>query len=170
MRKVVLGMAVAASALAAPAMARDGQGYFGADIGAVIDNEVDVAINGVPDAVSIEHERGWDLGAFLGYDFGFIRTELEMAYKENDPDTLVAGPPGIPHFSRTPVTGTFDPVAGELQVVTVMANAMFDIGGNDGVGFSAGVGAGRAWVDANYTTGFSPVSVGYLDDSDHDWA
>ena len=31
-------MAVAASAIAAPAMAKDGQGYFGADIGMVIDN------------------------------------------------------------------------------------------------------------------------------------
>src|SRR5687768_5281657 len=130
MRKIALGMAVAASAIAAPATARDGQGYFGADIGIVVDNEVDVAVAGREDAVNIEHEMGWDLGAFLGYDFGFIRTEVEMAYKENDPESLTAGIPGIPHFSRTPVTGTFDPVAGELQVVTAMANAMFDIGGN----------------------------------------
>ena len=33
MRKITLGMAVAAVALATPAMARDGSGYFGADIG-----------------------------------------------------------------------------------------------------------------------------------------
>src|SRR4026207_2001787 len=140
MRGLTRGMAVAASALATPAVARDGEGYFGADIGVVIDNEVDVRVNGVPNAVTIDHDMGWDLGAFLGYDFGFIRTEMEVAYKESDPDTLVAGPPGIPHFSRTPVTGTFDPVAGEMQVVTAMANAMFDVGGNGGVGFSAGVG------------------------------
>src|SRR5688572_777771 len=170
MRKIALGMAVAASALAAPAMARDGEGYFGADIGVILDNEVDVAISGVRDAVNVEHEMGWDLGAFLGYDFGFIRTEVEMAYKESDPESLIAGPPGIPHFTAVPVTGTFDPVAGELQVVTAMANALFDIGGNGGVGFSAGVGAGHAWVNANYLTGLSAVSVGYLDDQDHDWA
>src|SRR5688500_20375449 len=107
MRKIALGMAVAASAIAAPAMAKDGQGYFGADIGVVIDNEVDVHISGFEDAVNVEHEMGWDLGAFLGYDFGFIRTEVEMSYKESDPESLVAGPPGIPHFGTTPVTGTF---------------------------------------------------------------
>src|SRR5690606_27701364 len=36
MRKIVLGMAVAATAIAVPALARDGQGYFGADIGMII--------------------------------------------------------------------------------------------------------------------------------------
>src|SRR5690349_1771628 len=166
MRKIALGMAVAASAFAAPAMAGDGEGYFGADIGVVIDSDVDVSVFPVEDAVSIEHEMGWDLGAFIGYDFGFVRTEIEAAYKEADPESLVAGPPGIPHFSKVPVTGSFDPVAGELQVVTAMANALFDIGGNDNIGFSAGVGVGHAWVDAEYLTGLSPVSVGFLDDND----
>ena len=71
-------------------MARDGQGYFGADIGMVIDNKIDVGIAGIPDVVEVDHEDGWDLGAFLGYDFGFIRTEAEISYKEGDPDTLVA--------------------------------------------------------------------------------
>ena len=154
-------------------MARDGQGYFGADIGMVIDNKIDVGIAGIPDVVEVDHEDGWDLGAFLGYDFGFIRTEAEISYKEGDPDTLVATAPGIPHFTNVPVTGNFDPVAGELSIVTAMANAMFDIGGNGGVGFSAGVGAGRAWVNANYITGvdFSqPNQGGYLDDSDDNWA
>ena len=170
MRNVALGMAVAACAIAAPAMAKDGQGYFGADIGMVIDSEVDVALPGVDDAVDVEHEQGWDLGAFLGYDFGFIRTEFEMAYKEADPESIVAAAPGIPQFTTAPVTGTFDPVAGELQVVTAMANALFDVGGNDGIGFSAGVGVGRAWVDADYTVGSGLFAPGYLDDSDNDWA
>ena len=35
MRKLALGMAVAASAFTAPAIARDGQGYFGGDAGIV---------------------------------------------------------------------------------------------------------------------------------------
>ena len=113
MRKIVLGMAVAATAIAVPAMARDGQGYFGADIGVVLDNQFDASIAGVEDAAAIEHEMGWDLGAFVGYDFGAIRTELEVSYKENDPETITAIAPGIPQFSTTPVIGTFDPVAGE---------------------------------------------------------
>ncbi len=82
MRKIALGMAVAASAIAAPALARDGQAYLEADIGAVIDNQFDVAIQGFDDAASVDHSDGWDLGAIFGYDFGLIRTEAEVAYKE----------------------------------------------------------------------------------------
>ena len=167
MRKIALGMAVAASAIATPAAARDGQAYFGADMGIVVDNNFDVHVAGVEDAVNVEHDQGWELGAFLGYDFGMIRTEAEIAYRETDPDTIVAGAPGIPTFTNAPATGTFDPVAGEMQVTTAMANALFDLGGNDGVGFSAGVGAGRAWVGAQYSAAQGP---GWLDDSDAAWA
>ena len=51
MRKIALGMAVAASAIAAPAMARDGRAYIEADIGAVLDNPV-VEVGGLPVAKS----------------------------------------------------------------------------------------------------------------------
>src|SRR5688572_12097186 len=110
MRKIALGMAVAASAIAAPAVARDGQAYLEADIGAVIENEFDVGIEGFEDAASIDHTDGWDLGAILGYDFGFIRAEVEGSYKEGDPDSIVSTARGIPFLTPTPVTGTFDPV------------------------------------------------------------
>ena len=81
MRKIALGMAVAASAIATPAAARDGQAYFGADMGIVVDNNFDVHVAGVEDAVTVEHDQGWELGAFLGYEFGMIRTEAEIAYR-----------------------------------------------------------------------------------------
>src|SRR6188768_2792899 len=174
MRKIALGMAVAATALAAPAMARDGQAYIEADIGAIIENEFDVGIEGFEDAASIDHSDGWDLGGILGYDFGLIRAELEGSYKEGDPDSIVSTARGIPFLNQSPpVTGTFDPVAGELSMTSVMANALLDFGGNDGVGFSAGVGAGHVWADANYIAGVNfrtPSFSGYMDDSDHDWA
>ncbi|HYD24135.1 MAG TPA: outer membrane beta-barrel protein, partial [Croceibacterium sp.] len=160
-------MAVAASALAAPAMAEDGQGYFGADMGVVVKNDIDVAISGTQDAAQIESDLGWELGGFLGYDFGMIRAEAEVAYRETDADNIVSTVRGIPYFTATPVTGTFSPIAGELQLTTAMVNAMFDIGGNDGIGFSAGVGAGHAWVDTQFSGAVGP---GYLDDKDHDWA
>src|SRR6478735_10958759 len=111
MRKIALGMAVAASAIASPALARDGEAYLEADIGAVIDNQFDVGIAGTEDAASIDHSDGWDLGGILGYDFGMLRTELEGSYKEGDPDTIVSTARGIPFLNQSPpVTGTFDPV------------------------------------------------------------
>src|SRR6188768_3862643 len=173
MRKIALGMAVAASAIAAPAVARDGQAYLEADIGAIIDNQFDVGIAGFEDAATIDHTDGWDLGGIIGYDFGMLRTEAEVSYKEGDPDTIVSTARGIPVFSNTPVIGTFDPVAGELSMTSVMANALLDFGGNSGVGFSAGVGAGHVWANANYIAGVNfaqPSFSGYMDDSDHDWA
>jgi hypothetical protein len=103
MRKIALGMAVAASAIAAPAMARDGQAYLEADIGAIIDNQFDVGIEGFEDAATIDHTDGWDLGGIIGYDFGMIRTEAEVSYKEGDPDTIVSTSRGIPSSARTPV-------------------------------------------------------------------
>src|SRR5690606_40980179 len=103
MRKIALGMAVAASALAAPAAARDGQAYFGADLGVVVDNSFDVGIAGTPDVANIENDQSWALGAFLGYDFGMIRTEVEIAYRETVPDTIVAVAPGHPTFSASSV-------------------------------------------------------------------
>ena len=60
MRKIALGMAVAASAIATPAAARDGQAYFGADMGIVVDNNFDVHVAGVEDAVNVEHDQGCD--------------------------------------------------------------------------------------------------------------
>ena len=155
MRKIALGMAVAASAIAAPAMARDGQGYFGADIGAVIDNEV-----------RRRHQRRSRMPSgssttTAGISARFSATTSDASGPRSKcptrkaiPDTLIAGPPGIPHFNARPrLPARSIRSRGELQLVTAMANAMFDFGGNDGVGFSAGVGAGHAWVDAKYIAG-----------------
>ena len=44
-------------------------------------------------------------------------------------------------------------LADDAEAETAMATAMFDIGGNDGVGFSARVGAGHAWVEAELGRG-----------------
>ena len=98
MRKIALGMAVAASAIASPALARDGEAYLEADIGAIIDNQFDVGIEGFEDAATIDHSDGWDLGGIIGYDFGLIRTEAEISYKEGDPDTIVS--PAIARLKR----------------------------------------------------------------------
>ena len=107
MRKAVVAAALATTVLATPALARDGQGYFGADLGVTQVNDVDIAIRGV-NAVTVDHEMGYELGAFLGHDFGMLRTEIEVAYKEYEPDTLVAGAPGVPQFTANRLrTGTF---------------------------------------------------------------
>src|SRR3990167_3094968 len=136
MQRLMLGLvATTAVVVASPALARDGYGYFGADIG-YADPESHSAKS---DNITIHEEDGFELGAFLGYDWGALRTEAEVAYMQFDPD-----------FAEGPFVGP-NPVdlAGENKLTTAMVNALFDIGGNDGIGLSLGAGVGRAFLDSS---------------------
>ncbi len=168
MRKIALGMAVAATALATPALARDGQAYFGADIGYADPENHNVINDGFKDGTKVFEDDGFDLGAFIGYDWGAIRTEGEVAYYEFDPKSVTAGVVGAPLVDTVAPfdTGSYK-LAGELRVTTVMANAMFDLGGNNGVGLSIGGGAGRAMLSSQFQA--TPNNT-YIKDSDSAWA
>ena len=172
MRKIALSLGVAAAALAAPAMARDGQGYFGVDAGAVFPNEytndVRVGAGVVEDAVLVEGQTGWELAGVLGYDFGPVRTELEGSYKEWDPELASSSVVGIPRgLTNTLITGTYN-AGGETRLTSIMANALIDFGGDEGVGFSIGGGFGHTWMSGELTIG--AAGPGYIDDADHTWA
>jgi hypothetical protein len=151
-------MAVAATAmaasLAAPAMARDGEGYFGADIG-YTDVEAH-KIYSVGSLDRLKEKDGFELGAFVGYDFGKLRTELEVAYEEFDPKTLT-------HVA----TGSVRHVGGESHITTAMINELFDLGGQDGIGLSIGAGVGRAFLSTDL---FGASGAGLINDSDSAWA
>ncbi|HET9397052.1 MAG TPA: hypothetical protein VFO36_13475, partial [Nitrospiraceae bacterium] len=93
--------AVAAAAIAAPAQARDGQVYAGIEGGIMLPREQDVnadvtftsvqtpttpaapAIPGVfvENAMEADWNRGYDIDAIIGYDFGMFRLEGEIGYK-----------------------------------------------------------------------------------------
>src|SRR6187551_2463045 len=97
MRKFLLA-AVAAAAIASPAAARDGSGYVGVDLGPMLAEDTDLNL---PDSIiaepntnelSVDYNTGWDVGLFGGYDFGLIRTELDLAYKHASANELVLGP------------------------------------------------------------------------------
>src|SRR3546814_6263348 len=48
-------------------------------------------------AVTVEHEKGFDVDGIIGYDFGGFRAEFEVGYKDANLDsvsTSVAGVPG----------------------------------------------------------------------------
>ena len=168
MRKIALGMAVAATALAAPALARDGQAYFGADIGYADPEDHKVINGGFDDGSEIQEDDGAALGAFIGYDWGAIRTEAELTYYKYFPDSVTAGVLGMPIYDTVPPyqRGDYEAI-GNSKIVTAMANALFDIGGNEGVGLSLGVGAGRAYLDQFTRT--APWQT-LLNDSDSAWA
>src|SRR6478736_4011302 len=81
MRKLGLGLATATAVIATPAIARDGAWYVGGDFGAMIVEDTSVDVNGVNDALSLNHEYGFDGALFVGYDLGAFRIEAEASYK-----------------------------------------------------------------------------------------
>ena len=86
MRKLAIAMALSSTLLATPAFARDGAMYIGGEFGAMIVEDMNVDIGAVENAITINHEYGYDGGIFVGYDFGAFRLEGEVAYKKADLD------------------------------------------------------------------------------------
>ena len=84
MRKLVLGLALASTAIATPALAREKSWYLELDFGGMIVEDANVAINGVKNAATLDFKKGFDGGAALGYDFGPFRLETEASYRQAD--------------------------------------------------------------------------------------
>ena len=86
MRKLALAAALATSALATPALARDNSWYVGVDAGVMIVEDQDITFtpgNGTvaSNTVAADYHKGYDFDANIGYDFGGFRLEAEAAYK-----------------------------------------------------------------------------------------
>ena len=84
MRKFLLA-AVATAALATPATARDKSLYVGVEGGLMLveDTKLRYEYDGegafdINEAVTVDHKYGFDIDLVGGYDFGLIRTELEL--------------------------------------------------------------------------------------------
>ena len=93
MRKLAIAVALSSTVLASPALARDGAWYVGGDFGAMIVEDLNVDIGTLNNAVTVDHEYGFDAGGTIGYDLGGFRLEAEVAYKKADLDavqTLIA--------------------------------------------------------------------------------
>ena len=95
MHKYLLA-AVAAAAIASPAVARDGSGYVGLEGGVLfpqkqdIDGAVDFTTNTLTrvdlassNVASAKLKTGYDVDIIGGYDFGIFRLEGELGYKHS---------------------------------------------------------------------------------------
>ncbi len=104
MRKLVIGMAMASTALASPALARDNAWYVGVEGGPMIVEDVEFDVDGGADENGFELQTGYDFGGFVGYDFGAFRIEAEASYREADAELYTAGPQGT-FFNGVAVPG-----------------------------------------------------------------
>src|SRR6185437_6387466 len=136
MRGLALAAGVAIAALAVPAQARDGEGYVGIDAGIAFPQDTKIDVSGVKDAVVVKNKKGFNFDAVLGYDWGMIRTEAEVGRASWKPKSITSG------AALTVPIGNYPGATGNSRVTTAMANALLDFGGNGGVGFDVGVGAG----------------------------
>jgi OmpA-OmpF porin, OOP family len=172
MRKLVLGMALATTALASPALARDNSWYIEADAGAMIVEDSSFDIGTTVDAATVDHDYGYDMGGIIGYDFGGFRLEAEASYREADPENLVTTvriPAVAPLSIAVPGSiGTFNYVAGDVNALSFMVNGMLDFGEDDGLQGFIGGGVGVARVNHHYSV--NRLGPGWLNDSDTGFA
>ena len=150
MRKLVIGMALASSALATPALARDGSWYVELDFGPSIVEDSKFDIGTVKNAANLDSKYGVDGGAAIGYDFGAFRLEGEASYRTAD------------HKNYSVGTATSRRPSGSADSLTFFVNGLLDFGPDNGlqgfVGGGAGIGRvsydiGRALDDSD--TGFA---------------
>ncbi|PLK25082.1 flagellar motor protein MotB [Porphyrobacter sp. TH134] len=153
-----------AAMIAVPVQARDGQPYIGIEGGVTLPNDNQIAVNGVEDRILIDNENGWEAGGVVGYDFGAFRLEAEGSYKEFGVKTLHSPNYGVPTSGPARVPGFYEDVDGSIDIASGMVNALFDIGGNDGIGLSAGGGIGYALYDADLSV--NPNGPGVVIDKD----
>jgi OmpA-OmpF porin, OOP family len=167
MRKFAIGLALASTALASPALARDDQWYVGVDGGAMIVEDLDLDIGVVNSAATIDTDKGYDFGGVVGYDFGGFRLETEVSYREADTDRFTSGTAQITGGNSAALqpAGSYA-VAGDANALSFMVNGLLDFGDDDGLQGFVGGGAGVARIDVQTVLG----GPSFLDDSDTGFA
>ena len=142
MRKLVLGLALASSAFAAPAFARDKQWYVEADAGGVIAEDIYNLTGRNNDGV-LDTKTGYDFGGIVGYDFGMFRLEAEASYRRVEEKA----------YRSSTVNFVDSQVGGGAEALSFMANALLDFGPDDGLQGFVGGGAGVGRVKNAVITG-----------------
>ena len=133
MRKLAVAVALASTALATPALARDKSWYVGVEGGAMVVEDIDFDIGATKKAASVNHDYGWDVDGVIGYDFGPVRLETEVGYRSAFVDSYSS-------TLTTPVVGgaaapaaVYDTAGGRTTALSFMLNGLLDFGDDDGV-------------------------------------
>ena len=155
MRKLAVLMALASTALASPALARDNAWYVGVEGGAMIVEDIDFDVTGTTgvrtgNGLSVDHDYGYDADAVIGYDFGAFRLETEVGYRSASIDNITANGITIPvtGFGNAPA-GRYDYAGGRTSALSFMVNGLLDFGDDDGLQGFIGGGVGIARVKAD---------------------
>ena len=142
--------------------ARDNSWYIGLRGGVVL--PTDRRFFGTPPGgtdFNTTEATGWAAAARLGYDFGLLRTEIDVGYHQNKLRSI-----NLQSTSLVGGAGQYNDPTGRMRHLTVMANALFDVINTDGFSASVGAGAGGARVNAHNVrlNQAGPIIL-----QDHDW-
>ena len=148
---------MASTALASPALARDGQWYIEGQGGPMIVEDLDFDIvdadGDVVDTAGADTDTGYDFGGVVGYDFGAFRLEADASYRQASIDRVTAA-------------GEQYEAGGDASALSFMLNGLLDFGEDDGLQGFVGGGAGVARTSIDATIGGPDI----LDDSDTGFA
>jgi len=172
MRKLAIAMALASTALATPAVARDQSWYVGIEGGAILVEDTGFDLDGsydgedfdYDDVIELDHKYGVDVDLIAGYDFGGFRAEAEVGYKRASIDEVSLSN----EFSDD---GTID-IDGSVRVWSAMVNLLADFS-DDESGWSGFVGPGIGAANVRYNLGsddFEGNDFDIEDDSSSDSA
>ena len=160
---------MASTALASPALARDGQWYVELGGGPMIVEDLDFDVNDGADTMSADLDTGYDFAGLVGYDFGAFRLEAEASYRAADVNTLVVGNTGAASGANgIPARAGQYEATGDANVLSFMLNGLADFGADDGIQGFVGGGVGVARTDVNTT--ITTNGPGAFDDSDSGFA
>ena len=160
MRKLAIVLALASTALATPALARDNSWYVGVEGGPMIVEDINFDIRSATGgtktgrAGSVDHDYGWDADGVIGYDFGGFRVEAEGGYRQATVDGYrsTLGTPVFTSAGGLATTGAsnFNGAGGKTSALSFMLNGLLDFGDDDGIQGFLGGGVGVARVKARY--------------------
>lgn len=133
--KKILVATVALTLAASPALAENW--YVSGNIGMASASNSDLTDSTVPGiTIDIEYDSGLTLGAAIGYDYGTIRAEGELAYQKND-------------FDKASLWGVDVPLSGDATATSLLLNGYFDIENDSPVTPYITAGLGLAKIEVN---------------------
>jgi len=150
MRKLAIFVALASTAIATPALARDKAWYVGVEGGAMIVEDIHFDIGAANDAAKVDHKYGYDVDGVVGYDFGAFRVETEVGYRSASVDGYRSSLT-TPAYTSTGAlvsapAGSYDYAGGRTTALSFMLNGLLDFGADDEVQGFVGGGVGVARV------------------------
>jgi len=100
-----------------------------------------------------EMDSGYSISGIVGYDFGYVRVEGEVAYRENDIDKIT-------------ILGNNTVSSGDVTSTAFMLNAYLDIENRTPFTPYIGAGIGFNYVEDNGTAIYGSSTTVRYDDSD----